>query len=651
MTPDQPTFGRYRIDGELGRGGMGVVHLATDTRLNRQVALKVISAAYAADPAFVAGFLHEVEVLARLDSPHVISILDSGEVDGRPYLASQYVPGGDLGQALTRHGSLPPDVAVDVCAQVAEALQDAHRAGIVHGDVKPSNILVRGLESARRHAYLCDFGVATSDRSPVTDPDAVAGSWGYLAPERVNGGPATPASDVYALGCVLWACLHGGQPPYTGPDHAVGRAHLSAPIPRLAGDGAQVAHLNSVLAAALAKDPRERHQSAWHLRQHLLGTAPAPASRASESAPKGRRRRWLIPVMALAVVASGALAYAAWRAASGKDPSPAPAPDRAIVGDADGDGLGDLAVMQPGEDGHQLTAYATGTNLSSQWTATGRSTAAGDLDGDGVGEYYSLSVKDGVVGLTAIGDDADDAYDREWSLDLGNQSLVTGDLGDFDGDGDQDLLLWANRAQERGASSLWLARNDDGLTEPSRVQDLGWGSVQHALLAGDFDGDGTTDLANVTTPKVQTESSVELWRWDGSQFAPSGESVAMSEWEGRTTAVDMDGDGTDELVSLYVASSGGHQLLRRGVEGDTFSTSTLVWRSQAGTPMLWGWTLLASDLDGDGLTDLTWMDNPSDNARTLWWARSNGEMFEDPEEVGSAPCPPSNCDYVPWLVG
>ncbi len=272
------TFGRYRIESRLGMGGMGVVYAATDTRLNRRVALKVISGQLAGDEQFVARFGHEAEVLTRLDSPHVIAIFDHGEVDGVPYIATQLVGGGDLGTMLRDRGPLPPAQAAAVCAQLAEALDDAHRVGVVHRDVKSSNVLVRDPDADEPFVYLCDFGIALTDSRGLTSSGGMAGSWAYISPERARGEAATPVSDVYSLGCLFWVCLTG-RTPYDGTDVEMAIAHLNAPVPQVDGDDDSPAGaVNAVLSRAMAKKPGDRYPSAAELRADLLDLARGGAT-------------------------------------------------------------------------------------------------------------------------------------------------------------------------------------------------------------------------------------------------------------------------------------------------------------------------------------------------------------------------------------
>ncbi|MCW2814479.1 MAG: Serine/threonine protein kinase, partial [Nocardioides sp.] len=260
-------FGSYRIVRQLGRGGMGVVFAAEHRGLGRTVALKVLSPELAGQDDYRARFSREATVLARLDSPHVVQVLDHGEHDGCLYIATQYVAGGDLADALRRYGPVPVATAAQIAEQVAWALGDSHAAGVVHRDVKPSNVLLREV-STEVFVYLCDFGIA-QDRDPgFTAPGAVAGTFAYLAPERLRGEPATPAADVYALGCVLFTSLIGAAP-YAGSDVEIGMSHLNAPVPQVVESSPVAASVNAVLRRAMAKDPAARHPDARALRQEL----------------------------------------------------------------------------------------------------------------------------------------------------------------------------------------------------------------------------------------------------------------------------------------------------------------------------------------------------------------------------------------------
>ncbi len=254
-------FGDYRIDAEIGRGGMGVVYRAWQSRMNRPVALKVLPQAVVQDPAYRARFGREAAALAQLDSPHVIQIYDHGEIHGNLYLAMQLVQGPDLGRLLGG-GPLLPRRALRITDQVACALGDGHAVGVVHRDVKPSNVLCRprSPHDEDDFVYLCDFGIARStadSAGQATETGDVVGTVAFLAPERFEGRPATPASDVYSLGCMLWTLLTG-TPPFGGNHVQMMMGHARSPIPWLAGGDPRTGELNRLLAGLLAKDPVQR---------------------------------------------------------------------------------------------------------------------------------------------------------------------------------------------------------------------------------------------------------------------------------------------------------------------------------------------------------------------------------------------------------
>lgn len=277
VVPGTVIDSRYRIVEVVGIGGMGVVHRGWDLRLNRTVAVKVLTRDIPDLDHQRTRFLREITALASLDSPHVLAALDWGEHNGTHYFVTPYVAGGDLEALLRSRGALDTEVSIGVVCQLAEALHDAHRQGIIHRDVKPSNVLVRDPQAERIFVYLCDFGVAkTMEPSTRTNTGIVLGTWAYMAPECLRGDPATFQSDIYSLGCVLWSCLTG-HAPYsgTGPELAV--SHFQAPPPQLSGDGPWVGRMNRVLATAMAKDPSQRYGTAEAFAVALgeLGRGPA----------------------------------------------------------------------------------------------------------------------------------------------------------------------------------------------------------------------------------------------------------------------------------------------------------------------------------------------------------------------------------------
>jgi len=320
-------IGSYRVGQRLGMGGMGIVFEALDTQLNRQVALKIISPHLADDQAFRARFTREAQAQASLDSPHVVHVYAHGEVDGRLYIATQLVPDGDLGQMIQRRGAPTLGIAVDLIAQIASGLADAHAAGLVHRDIKPANVLLRiGTDSVR--AYLADFGIArqVNADSNLTTAGVTVGTPTYMAPELHTGGQSGPASDVYSLGCLLWAAV-SGHAPYSGTsDYEIVNAHFSSPIPQLPETSQMAAAVNRVLRISMAKQPGERYPDAGAMRDDLYAalrlpegspaTRPDPAGLAGpRSGSGGRRTGLIVALVALVVlaVAGAGVAYAVTR--------------------------------------------------------------------------------------------------------------------------------------------------------------------------------------------------------------------------------------------------------------------------------------------------------------------------------------------------
>ncbi|MEJ2867330.1 protein kinase [Actinomycetospora sp. OC33-EN08] len=267
------SLGRYRVEGVIGRGGMSTVYRATDSRLGRVVALKVIDPALARDEEFRERFRDEARNTSAVDHPHVVPLYDTDDVDGHLYIAMRFVEGPDLA-TLVGGRPLAPERTLRLLDQVADALDAVHGHGLVHLDVKPANVLIGGASSGADHAYLADFGLthrgATGHRTRGGD---FLGSPTFAAPEHLRGEPVDARTDLYSLGCVLHTCLTG-QPPYRGSVTEVIDAHLAGVVPGV-GPG-----IDDVLRRALALDPAERPASARELvagARSALARRPAPA--------------------------------------------------------------------------------------------------------------------------------------------------------------------------------------------------------------------------------------------------------------------------------------------------------------------------------------------------------------------------------------
>ncbi|MFT3660906.1 MAG: serine/threonine-protein kinase [Gordonia sp. (in: high G+C Gram-positive bacteria)] len=369
-------LGPYRLTRLIGRGGMGEVYEAVDTRKGRSVALKLLPEHLAHDDDFRARFLRESRAVARLNSPHVIPIHDFGEIDGQLFLDMRYVDGDDFRELLST-GRVTRDRAVSVVAQIAEALDSAHAAGLVHRDVKPENILV----DSSGFAYLADFGlVRVAGETSLTATGAPIGSFNYMAPERFrNGQDVGSESDVYALACVLYESISGQRPFGSGSLEQIVVGHLQDELPSTGTD------FDPVIAAGSAKDPTERYPGAGELARDvqrvLAGEGPTgPRTRVADQ----------LTVMTLAP-SSGRLPsedlektiFPGDSGASRPSRSPVLRTGIAVVVVAVlaivGYGVYRLTVQEPVRDTEMVAALSTSTTAT---TAMSTSTSVEKLQGD-----------------------------------------------------------------------------------------------------------------------------------------------------------------------------------------------------------------------------------------------------------------------------
>lgn len=326
---------RYSLDREIGRGGMGAVWLGHDTVLGRDVALKRIGLMPGVTTPDAQRAEREARLAAMLNHPHVVAVFDLVEDGDHTWLVMEYVAGESLSQRLTREGALPVGVVIPFFRQCADALLEAHQAGIVHRDVKPSNIMV----TTSGDAKLADFGIAraTADAS-LTQTGLVTGSPAYLAPEVASGQQATSASDVWSLGATLFHAL-SGAPPYDVGDNLMGALYriVHEEPPRLANAGS----LATLLEHTMVREPTERW-SMLQVRDHLQqlqegggaatqvmapatptrpAPAPAPAPARDQDPARSRRGVALLPWLAGAAALVVVLALG-WWLVQGDDPEP-----------------------------------------------------------------------------------------------------------------------------------------------------------------------------------------------------------------------------------------------------------------------------------------------------------------------------------------
>jgi serine/threonine protein kinase len=256
----------YLIEEQIGRGGMAVVYRASDTRLDRSVALKILAPELAGDTAFRQRFMREMRAAASVDHPHIVPVFDAGEVDGVLYIAMRYVRGQDLRTLLDAEHALPAARVVHIIRQVASALDDAHARGLIHRDVKPGNMLIGTVAGSGQpdHVYLSDFGLSKPDVSGanLTLTGQFMGTLDYMAPEQAEGHAVDGRADLYALACTAFEML-AGQPPFKRDQgFAVLWAQLSAPAPSLRALRPDLPPaVDQVMARALAKAPDDRYRT------------------------------------------------------------------------------------------------------------------------------------------------------------------------------------------------------------------------------------------------------------------------------------------------------------------------------------------------------------------------------------------------------
>jgi eukaryotic-like serine/threonine-protein kinase len=325
LTPNTLLAGRYSILGSLGAGGMANVYHARDLNLQREVAIKLLRPDLIADSAFQARFLHEARAAANLLHPNIVTVYDFGQDAGRTFMAMEYVQGTDLKTLLRRRGSLPIEESVGLVIQVCAGVGYAHRAGLVHCDLKPQNILV----TPEGRAKITDFGIARALATihPDEYSDVVWGSPQYFAPEQAAGGPPSPASDVYSLGIILYEVLTGRLPFEAADSTQLARLHQTAmPTSPRVLNPLVPPPLEQIVFKVLSKEPSARYRTADQLGRVLMTFGPrttladlppqalpvgAPShSPEAHTAPLAQGVRTLAPVDWLAV-GLGLLAFLA----------------------------------------------------------------------------------------------------------------------------------------------------------------------------------------------------------------------------------------------------------------------------------------------------------------------------------------------------
>ena len=313
--------GRYRVEHELGRGGMAKVYRGEDTVLGRTVAVKILAPQFADDPNFVTRFRREAQAAARISNQNLVSVFDTGSDDGVHYIVMEFVEGKTLAEFLAGGGRIMPERAIDIATDVCRALEAAHAQGVIHRDIKPGNIML----NARGDVKVTDFGIArmTTTAETVAQTAAVRGTAAYLSPEQAQGQPVDGRTDIYSLGCVIYEMV-AGRPPFTGdsPVTVASKQVLEQPVPPSKLNRDVSPDLDAVILRAMAKNPENRYQTAEELRDDLervrrglpveatplLPVAPSatqvihreaapPTAVLPPSGPEPERSRWWVPVL------------------------------------------------------------------------------------------------------------------------------------------------------------------------------------------------------------------------------------------------------------------------------------------------------------------------------------------------------------------
>jgi DNA-binding beta-propeller fold protein YncE len=506
----------YRIDALIARGGMGVVYRATHLGLDRPVALKVIARELADRAGFRERFLRESRLAARLEHPAVVPVYDSREVEGELIVAMRLVKGGDLRRLLDQEGPLPPRRALDLLAQVADALDAAHGAGIVHRDVKPHNILVEG-----DRAYLSDFGLAKAlDESGAASSASVVGTAQYMSPEQWRGEKIGPAADVYSLGCVLYEALTGIAPferqePDTEPelpagiDAAIRRAVDKDPARRYRSAG-------ELIAAARAAEGSDVRPTAVLSRDRSERTTVPSPSQSFFGRMGGRATAWLLGGVAIIAAAVAGAVFSLLFGGGGpsvSDPISIGTPPLRITADAQGAWVtserdGTVTWLEPatGDVLRQVTLRPgiSGVAIGSKWlwVTDPRRHQLLRLDAKTLREEQAIEIPGapGPIALSA-------KPRRVWVADEGGGGIA---VVNAESDSRIRTQLPPHAAHLRlavGAGGLWSSSPSTGRV---RRIDLGTLKVGRGIPAGRHPAGITVAHGSVWVTNPPTESVTEV---------------------------------------------------------------------------------------------------------------------------------------------
>jgi eukaryotic-like serine/threonine-protein kinase len=476
---------RFRLEEKIGAGGMSTVYRAYDTTLERWVAIKSMHRDISTDPDQLERFRREARAVARLNHPHVVTVIDFGEDDGSPYIVLELVEGETLKQRIKRMGRLPVAEAVAYAIEIGRALSAAHAAHLVHRDVKPQNVLI----DREGRAKVTDFGIARSlEVHGLTATGRVLGTTDYVAPEQALGHEVTEQSDVYSLGIVLYEML-AGEPPFRAESQvAVAMKHVQERMPDVLVARPDVSSaLASVVDRATAKELGNRYATAADLVHDLEQVLAIEAARAGETTGEAttvlqtlsgdttefapmrlrRPRRWMLTVVAVALLAAAAVGYLATRTERGPGHAEGVGGGNLRAVDLTGGAAHDYDPQGDDDESSEATQFAVDANPTTVWNTetyevgfegankqgvglyvdAGAQVAARQVDvttstpGFTAAIYASNEVPDDIDGWTKVSSDLTIAAEQEIPLDTGGQSF-------------RYYLLWITELPDDGRAAI-----------------------------------------------------------------------------------------------------------------------------------------------------------------------------------------------------
>jgi tRNA A-37 threonylcarbamoyl transferase component Bud32 len=476
---------RFRLEEKIGAGGMSTVYRAYDTTLERWVAIKSMHRDISTDPDQLERFRREARAVARLNHPHVVTVIDFGEDDGSPYIVLELVEGETLKQLIKRLGRLPVDEAVAYAIEIGRALVAAHAASLVHRDIKPQNVLI----DHEGRAKVTDFGIARSlEVHGLTATGRVLGTTDYVAPEQALGQEVTEQSDVYSLGIVLYEML-AGEPPFRAETQvAVAMKHVQERIPDIQVARPDVsAALAAVVDRATAKELRNRYATVADFVHDLEQVLAIEAARAGETSGEAttvlrtlpedtnefaplrlrRPRRWMLSVLAVALLAAAAVGYLATRTERG------PGGAQVVGGgdfrpvDLSSEAAHDYDPQGDEDESSEATQFAIDANPTTVWDTETYDAGFEGANKEGVGLYVDAGsqvvgrrvdvttstpgftaavyaaneVPDDLAGWTKVSTDQQVGAEQEFPLDTGGQGF-------------RYYLLWISELPEDGKATV-----------------------------------------------------------------------------------------------------------------------------------------------------------------------------------------------------